>query len=102
MMQDTKRLLNDYEVDYWNRWANEWQSVHVQAHNYAEAKAMVWFKYMKPANNLDGSFRPISEIEADDIHVHDYSEFILKPTEFNEHELDSTIDLIKQWVDSDE
>lgn len=63
---------------------------------------MVWFTYMKPANNPDGSFKPISEIEADDIHVHDYSGFILKPTEFNAHELDSTIELIKTWDETTE
>ena len=96
-----KVTMNDYMVDYWNRFANEWQSVHVQAHNSIEAKAMVWFKYMKP-NYPDGIVPPISEAESEDIRVNDYFLHILKPTDFEEHELDSTIEILKKWNNTDD
>jgi len=88
--------LHDYTVDYWNKFANEWQSIHVRAHSKAEAKAMVWCQCIRTTD------RVISKEEAEDIKVNDYSDTVLTPAEFKEHELDSTIDRIRTWEEYDE
>ena len=93
---ETDKPLHDYTVDYWNKFANEWQSIHVRAHSKSEAKAMVWWQYIRTTD------RVISKDEAEDIKVNDYSDTVLTPAEFKEHELDSTIDRIRTWEDYDE
>lgn len=93
---ETDKPLHDYTVEYWNMFANEWQSVNVLAHSKPEAKAMVWCHCIRTTD------RVISKSEAEDITVNDYSDTVLTPAEFKEHELDSTIELIRTWEEYDE
>lgn len=93
---ETDKPLHDYTVEYWNMFANEWQSVNVRAHSKPEAKAMVWFKYLKVSDT------PITKEDAEDIKVSDYGSTMLTLKEFKEHELDSTIELIRTWEEYDE
>lgn len=88
--------LHDYTVDYWNKFANEWQSIHVRAHSKPEAKAMVWCHCIRTTD------RVMSKSEAEDIKVNNYSDTVLTLKEFKEHELDSTIELIRTWEEYDE
>lgn len=94
--------LHDYDVAYFNYWANENQHALVRAKDELEAKLIVWWMYCARHHN-DGTVEPITESEASEISValHSSNPYTLEDANIPVDMYDSAMESLKKWKDED-
>ena len=94
--------LHDYDVAYFNYWANENQHALVRAKDELEAKLIVWWMYVA-RHHGDGTVEQITENEASEISVslHSSNPYTLDDASIPVDMYDSTMDLLKKWKETD-
>lgn len=94
--------LHDYDVAYFNYWANENQQAFVRAKDELEAKLIVWWMYVA-RHHGDGTVEPITETEASEISVtlHSSNPYTLEDANIPADMYDSAMESLKKWKDAD-
>ena len=94
--------LHDYDVAYFNYWANENQHSLVRAKDELEAKLIVWWMYVA-RHHGDGTVEPITEDEASEISVslHSSNPYTLDGANIPADMYDSAMESLKKWKDED-
>ncbi len=94
--------LHEYDVAYFNHWANESQHALVRAKDELEAKLIVWWMYVA-RHHGDGTVEPITENEASEISVspHSSNPYTLDGANIPAGVYDSAMESLKRWKDED-
>ena len=93
--------LHEYDVTYFNYWANENQHALVRAKDELEAKLIVWWMYVA-RHHGDGTVEPITEGEASEISVslHSSDPYTLDDEYIPVDMYNSAMESLKKWKDA--
>ena len=94
--------LHDYDVAYFNYWANENQHALVRAKDELEAKLIVWWMYVAHHHG-DGTVEHITEDEVSEISVslHSSNPYTLDDANIPVDMYDSAMESLKKWKEGD-